>query len=230
MEPMKKQDVNFILKIISADRERTNFLKKYEQQALARLVRLVPQWMTSNMLTGIGFLGNVTVAVAFVLGYYLHPYFLLLGILGFAVNWLGDSLDGRLAYYRSKPRKWFGFSLDVIVDWVGVVIIGLGVTIYLESAWKILGFIFVALYGWEMIIALLRYKVTGKYSIDSNMLGPTELRFIISGMLILEVIFPGSIAYLTLVATVALLIDCYISTVKLLETADVRDISEKRII
>ncbi len=229
MKSMNKKEMIDILKILSADRERTNILKKHEQKALAKLVRVVPSWMTSNMLTGIGFFGNVAVAVAFVLGYYLHPYFLLLGILGFAVNWLGDSLDGRLAYYRNIPRKWFGFSLDVIVDWVGIVIIGLGFTIYLESAWKILGFIFVVLYGWEMIIALLRYKVIDKYLIDSNLLGPTELRLIISGMIIFEVIFPGSIVYLTLIAGIMLLIDCYRATVKLLEMADVRDISEKRI-
>ncbi|WP_436415893.1 CDP-alcohol phosphatidyltransferase family protein [Petrimonas sp.] len=228
MKPINKQKTTDILKVISSDRERTNILKKYEQQALAKLVQYVPLWMTSNILTGIGFFGNVTVGIAFVLGYFIHPFFLLLGILGFAVNWLGDSLDGRLAYYRNKPRKWFGFSLDVIVDWIGIVIIGLGFTIYMESAWKILGFIFVVLYGWEMIIALLRYKVTGKYLIDSNFLGPTELRLIISGMIILEVIFPGSIAYLTLIATVVLLFDCYRETVRLLELADVRDKNEKK--
>lgn len=230
MEPIDKQEIKHILQLISMDRERTNILKKYEQQALAKLVRLVPHWMTSNMLTGIGLFGNVTVAAAFVLAYFLHPYFLFLGMLGFAINWLGDSLDGRLAYYRNKSRKWFGFSLDVIIDWVGIVIIGVGFTIYMESAWKILGFIFVVLYGWEMIIALLRYKVSGKYLIDSNFFGPTELRLIISAMLILEVIFPGSIAYLTLVASVTLLLDCYKETVRLLEVADVRDISEKRMI
>ncbi len=230
MKPMNKKEMTDILKMLSVDRERTNILKKYEQVALAKLVQLVPRWMTSNMLTALGLFGNIIVAASFVLAHYLHPNFLFLGILGFAINWIGDSLDGRLAYYRNKPRKWFGFSLDVIVDWVGIVFIGLGFTIYMESVWGILGFIFVALYGWEMIIALLRYKVTGKYLIDSNLFGPTELRFIISGMLILEVILPGSIIYLTLIAIALLLLDCYKETVGLLEMADVRDISEKRII
>ena len=82
--------------------------------------------------------------------------------------------------------------------------------------------------NWEFSTLDSHYKVTGKYLIDSNFLGPTELRLIISGMIILEVIFPGSIAYLTLIATVVLLFDCYRETVRLLELADVRDKNEKK--
>ena len=46
------------------------------------------------------------------------------------INWFGDSLDGRLAYYRNKPRKWYGFSLDITVDWFTTLLIGAGYAIY----------------------------------------------------------------------------------------------------
>ncbi len=118
------------LKVIATDRNRTNILREWEQKTIAYLVQKVPSRITSDGLTAIGFFGNLLVASSFVLGAYLNRYWLLMSLLGFVINWVGDSLDGRLAYYRNKPRKWYGFSLDVSVDWVGTFLIGLGYTIY----------------------------------------------------------------------------------------------------
>ena len=102
------------LKAISKDRQRTNMLRRFEQRAIAYLVQRMPLFVSSNMLTGIGFLGNLILALSFVFGAIYSPYFLLFGIIGSFINWFGDSLDGRLAYYRNKPRKWYGFTLDII--------------------------------------------------------------------------------------------------------------------
>ncbi len=104
------------LKVISKDRERTNIMRKYEQKTIAYLVQYVPSFISSNMLTGIGLVGNLILGLSFVLGAYYSPYFLLIGIFGSIVNWYGDSLDGRLAYFRKKSRKWYGFCLDITID------------------------------------------------------------------------------------------------------------------
>jgi len=152
---------------------------------------------------------------------------LLLGILGFMVSWFGDSLDGRIAYYRNKPRKWYGFSLDITVDWLGIILMGTGFIVYAPSYWKIIGFLFVVLYGWEMITALLRYKITEQYSIDSGSFGPTEVRILISLMLILEVIVKDSILYTSALACLVLLIMNFLETGKILKSADERDKKEK---
>nr|MBP8967225.1 CDP-alcohol phosphatidyltransferase family protein [Paludibacteraceae bacterium] len=181
--------------LIAQGRIRTNILHNVEQKSIAYLVQKIPAWMSSDMLTAIGFVGSVIVFLSFVLGAYISRYFLLLGILGFMVSWFGDSLDGRIAYYRNKPRKWYGFSLDITVDWLGIILMGTGFIVYAPSYWKIIGFLFVVLYGWEMITALLRYKITEQYSIDSGSFGPTEVRILISLMLILEVIVKDSILY-----------------------------------
>ena len=106
------------LKIISKDRERTNIMRKYEQKAIAYLVQCVPSFINSDMLTGIGLAGNLILGLSFILGAFYSPYFLLLGIFGSILNWYGDSLDGRLAYYRKKARKWYGFCLDMTTDCV----------------------------------------------------------------------------------------------------------------
>jgi phosphatidylglycerophosphate synthase len=211
------------LRLISTDRQRTNILRAWEQKSIAYLVQKIPSWISSDGLTAIGSFGNLMVAASFVMGAYLGRNWLLLSLLGFFINWFGDSLDGRMAYYRSRPRKWYGFSLDVTVDWIGTILIGLGFTIYAPGAWKYVGFIFVVLYGWEMITAQLRYKIGGQYSIDSGIFGPTEVRLLLAAIITVEVFLPGTIQYLASVAALFLLISNFTETRKLLILADARD-------
>lgn len=222
-----KLKLNDVLKAISRDRDRTNLLKNSEQNALAYMVQRVPSWMNSDMMTAIGFVGNIIVFLGFVLATHFSKYYLLLGVLGFFISWIGDSLDGRLAYYRDKPRKNYGFTLDITVDWISIILIGCGFIIYVDGIYELLGYAFVVLYAWEMIIALIRYKITGKYSIDSGKLGPTEARIIIATMLIIEVLCQGSLIYSTSVIVVVLFIVNIIDTNKLLKIADRIDTEEK---
>jgi phosphatidylglycerophosphate synthase len=206
------------------DRTRTNLFRKYEQSGLIWLVQRIPSWMTSDMLTGIGFTGAIIVFLGFVMAAYINIYFMLLGIAGFAINWFGDSLDGRLAYYRNKPRKHYGFTLDITIDWLGIILIGYGYIVYARGIWELLGYGFIVMYGWEMIIALMRYRLTGKYSIDSGVLGPTEVRIVISLILLTEVLIRNSIIYMSSLAVVIMFIVNIIDTTKLLKIANKMDI------
>ncbi|HHU99613.1 MAG TPA: CDP-alcohol phosphatidyltransferase family protein [Bacteroidales bacterium] len=208
-----------------SDRTRTNLLKKQEEMAISWLVQRIPSFITSNMLTGIGFFGNMIVCASFILASFYSRSFLLLGLIGFAISWFGDSLDGRLAYYRNKPRRKYGFTLDITIDWISIILIGLGYIIYAEGAWKMLGYGFVVLYGWEMIIALIRLNITGKYSIDSGKMGPTEVRIVIGLIMIAEVLLPGSLIYSAFVVVIALLFVNVLDTRYLLRIAD--DIDKK---
>jgi len=228
MKSENSHSMNDVLKIISQDRGRTNLLRKYEQKTIAYLVQRIPLWVSSNILTGIGFFGSFIILFSFILGKYYGEIYLLLGVFGFMVCWFGDSLDGRIAYYRNKQRKWYGFALDITADWIGVVLMGWGFVIYIADAWEIFGFCFVVLYGWEMLTTLLRYKITNTYSIDSGLFGPTEVRIVISIILILEVLLKGSILYSAALACVLLFVSNIIDTNKLLKMADDRDIEERR--
>ena len=216
------------LRLITSDRRRTNMLREWEQKTIAYLVQKVPAWISSDGLTAIGFFGNMMVAASFVMGAFLNRYWLLLSLLGFFVNWVGDSLDGRLAYYRNKPRKWYGFSLDVTVDWIGTFLIGFGYTMYAPGWWKYAGFFFVILYGWEMITAQLRYKIINKYSIDSGIFGPTEVRLVLGTIITVEVFIPGSLQYLATAACIVLLVSNLVEARKLLRLADERDKDDRR--
>ncbi|HNX83683.1 MAG TPA: CDP-alcohol phosphatidyltransferase [Bacteroidales bacterium] len=214
-----------VLRNVFSDRTRTNLLKKQEEMAISWLVQRIPSFITSNMLTGIGFFGNMIVCASFILASFYSRSFLLLGLIGFAISWFGDSLDGRLAYYRNKPRRKYGFTLDITIDWISIILIGLGYIIYAEGAWKMLGYGFVVLYGWEMIIALIRLNITGKYSIDSGKMGPTEVRIVIGLIMIAEVLLPGSLIYSAFVVVIALLFVNVLDTRYLLRIAD--DIDKK---
>ena len=215
------------LSTISKGRHRTNLLKVQEQKALAFFVQRIPEYISSDMLTAIGFMGSILTASSFILAAYINIYFLLLGVLGLAINWFGDSLDGRVAYYRKTPRKWYGFSLDITVDWLTDILIGIGYMIYVGSPWYLIGYGFIVMYGWEMITTLLRYKITDKYSIDSGLFGPTEVRIFISLILVLEVFAEGSIIYSGGIICIMLFNANINDTRNLLRLADSQDITEK---
>lgn len=221
---MQDEKIN---KKLFKDRKRTNVLRQPEQRLISYLVSRIPKWLTPDGLTFIGIMGSVLILLAFVLGKYLSIYYLFLAPLGFFINWFGDSLDGRIAYYREQPRKWYGFSLDIIMDWLSTVLIGLGYIIYTDPKFVYAGYFLVILYGWSMIIAQLRYKITDVYSIDAGIVGPTEIRVIISLMILAEVFIRGSIDYSVSAIVLILLVINVADTRKLLQLGDQRDAIER---
>lgn len=210
------------------DRKRTNILIKPEQRFISYLVKIIPSYISPNILTAIGILGSTLVLIGFILAHYNSINFLLLCILGLFINWFGDSLDGRIAYYRNIPRKWFGFSLDIVMDWIGTVLIGLGYFFYAKDEYELIAFLFVVLYGWSMIIAQLRYKITNIYTIDAGLVGPTEVRVIIALIILIEIFFTNTMQYFTGAICLILLIINFIDTQKLLKLGDERDVAEKK--
>jgi phosphatidylglycerophosphate synthase len=227
MKLKQKKDGNKVLKTISNDRTRTNLIKKPEHIALVFLVQRIPSWINSDMLTFIGLLGSVITLTGFILAAHVHAYYFLLCVLGLAINWFGDSLDGRLAFYRNKPRQWYGFTLDIIIDWISIILIGLGYLLYVAGNWKLAGFGLIVLYGWSMLITLLRYKVTGKYIIDSGLFGPTEVRILIAFFLILEMFFKDIILYSAALACMVLFFINIADSYKLLKIANEKDMAEQ---
>jgi hypothetical protein len=210
---------------VTGDRDRTNLLKNSESRAITYLCERMPEWVKPDMLTAVGFLGSVVVFLGLWLGTF-GKIFLLLSIIGLAVQWFGDSLDGRLAYYRNTPRKWYGWALDINTDWVSTCIIGLGFFIYLPH-FKIVSFVFVVAYGGSMIVSLLRYKITGKYQIDSFFLGPTELRILIALVLFIEIFREDTLLQFGLFGALLLIFFNLLESLKVLKLGNERDRQEK---
>jgi len=197
------------------DRERTNILWPLEKPTISFLCKIMPRFISSDMLTAIGLMGSVLVTVSFYLATQYGKAYLFLAILGFAINWFGDSLDGRIAYYRSTPRKWYGFSLDVIMDWLSLVLMAVGYYLYIPSDYKILVFLFACAYAWAMLI-------------DSGLLGPTETRVIICLVILAEILFSNSIKWFSIIVNIILWTIDIIDTYKLLQIGNAKDEEERK--
>ena len=158
------------------DYERINdiLLGPLERPALKWLAAKMPDWVTPDTLTGIGFFGSVV----YFLGYALTGYgrgFLWLASLGFVINWFGDSLDGTLARYRKIERPRYGFFIDHVVDCISSVLLllGIGLSPYANFTIASLGLIS------YLMVSVLVYLLTiakGVFRISSGKIGPTELR------------------------------------------------------
>ncbi|MGQ9819254.1 MAG: CDP-alcohol phosphatidyltransferase family protein [Candidatus Kapaibacteriales bacterium] len=217
-----------VLRKIAEGRKRTNLFRGVEQKFLAFLVQIIPNWITPNFLTFVGFVGSIIISLSFVFASLYNELFLLIAVFGFFVNWFGDSLDGRLAYYRNRPRRWYGYVLDINVDFLGIVLIGLGFIYYAEGFTKILGYLFVTLYSWEFIIVLIRFKLSGEYSIDSGLFSPTEVRVVVSVIIIFEIFFQGSISYFAGIACCGLFLENIFDILNLLKLANQKDTQDNK--
>lgn len=210
-----------------SDRQRSNWLKQQETVAVNWLCRHTPRFITSDMLTTLAILGSAGIFTALLLAKQ-NRVWLLAGIAGLAVQWLGDSLDGRLAYYRNRPRKWYGFVLDICADWLSLCVVTAGLVVYFP-AFKFIPIVLMAAYAGRMLIAALVYKITDEYRIDSGKIGPTEARLIMAAALLLEILVTGSLFWLASAATFLLLLIDVREFLRLLRSADARDRAEKRL-
>ena len=109
-----------------ANRIQTSLLNSAEKKVLVWLAERMPVWVTSDMLTFVGFLGACIMAAGYALSN-INLYWLWLANFGLVVNWFGDSLDGTLARVRNAQRKTYGFYIDHNVDVVNETIMFIGV-------------------------------------------------------------------------------------------------------
>lgn len=160
------------------DLVRTNrgWLAGLEQRLLDWLAARVPRWLSPDQLTAIGFGGAVLCFMGYVLARYGEAFLWLVNA-GLVVNWLGDSLDGRMARIRGIARPRYGFFLDQSVDIASQCLfaLGLGMSGYLRMEIAALG---LATYLAMVAHGLLRAEVTRVFSLATAGMGLTEVRCI----------------------------------------------------
>ncbi|MCA3279338.1 MAG: CDP-alcohol phosphatidyltransferase family protein [Roseomonas sp.] len=134
----------------------------------------LPGWVTPDQLSGLGILGAVLGSLGFALAL---TSWLSLGLVfaGLILNWLGDSLDGRLARHRRIERKTQGFIIDNGVDLIAYFVLTLG---FAASGLVSLPvpFLLLSLYMLLSNLALARLLITGVHELAINSIGTTELR------------------------------------------------------
>ncbi len=160
-----------------ASRIQTSILNPLEKKILVWLAQRMPSWVTSDLLTFVGFLGAVIMAVGYALSN-LNLQWLWLSCFGLMVNWFGDSMDGSLARVRGTQRKTYGFFIDHNVDVINETIMFIGVGC---SPLVNMSFAMMALVGYFMlsIYVYIDCHLKGEMRLTYGGLGPTEFRLLL---------------------------------------------------
>jgi phosphatidylglycerophosphate synthase len=138
----------------------------------------MPAWVNSDHLTILALLAMLGAGAAFwAAGTY--PASVWLVVVCLAINWFGDSLDGTLARVRKHERPRYGYYVDHVVDMIG--------TLFLFGGLALSGFMsplvalgVVVAYFMMSIEIYLSAQVLGQFRITYLMMGPTELRIVLS--------------------------------------------------
>ena len=160
-----------------AQRIQTSFINGIEKRALVWLAKRMPRWVNSDMLTAVGALGALIVAIGFALSC-LNVQWLWLSSFGLLVNWFGDSLDGTLARVRDCQRPVYGYYVDHTVDCIneGLMFIGAGLSPFLHLDLALLAY---AIYLVLTINVSINAHLKGEFRLTYFKLGPTEFRIIV---------------------------------------------------
>ena len=136
--------------------------------------------MTPDILTVVGLIGGVVMAIGFWLCN-ANKNFLWIVDLGLLINWFGDSLDGSLARYRKIERFQYGYFVDHTVDIMTQTIFFLGLGL---SPFVHFNFALLALVGYLHLGVLtnINTAVSGVYKISYGKIGPTEVRVFLLGV------------------------------------------------
>lgn len=158
-------------------RIQTSFINGIEKRALVWLAKRMPRWVNSDMLTTVGTLGALIVAIGFALSC-INVQWLWLSSFGLLVNWFGDSLDGTLARVRDCQRPIYGYYVDHTVDCIneGLMFIGAGLSPFLHLDLALLAY---AIYLVLTINVSINAHLKGEFRLTYFKLGPTEFRIII---------------------------------------------------
>ncbi len=171
-----------------AARIQTSILNAAEKKILVWMAERMPSWVSSDMLTFVGFIGSCIIAAGYALSN-LNLQWLWLSSFGLLVNWFGDSMDGSLARVRNAQRKTYGFYIDHNVDVINEVIMFVGVGM---SPLVNLSFAMFALVGYFMlsIYVYIDCHLKGEMQLTYGGFGPTEFRVLAILVNTLFIIFP----------------------------------------
>lgn len=175
--------------IKQSQRIQTSVLNGIEKKALVWLAQRQPQWVTSDHLTLVGFVGALMVAAGFALSN-LSVGWLWLSSLGMVVNWYGDSLDGTLARVRNTQRPIYGYYVDHTIDCVneGLMFIGVGLSPFVHLDLALIAY---ALYLIMTINVSINAHLKGEFRLTYAKLGPTEFRLVVIIMNTILIAFEG---------------------------------------
>lgn len=160
-----------------ATRVQTSILNALEKKLLVKMASGMPSWLTSDMLSAVGFLGSILIAAGYILtGVSIH--FLWLASFGFIVNWFGDSLDGTLARVRNCQRPLYGYYLDHMLDCFNelLMFVGAGMSVLMDLR---IALLLLVAYLLMTVNVSINAHLRSEFKLTYAKLGPTEFRIIV---------------------------------------------------
>jgi archaetidylinositol phosphate synthase len=161
-----------------ATRVLSSLLSRLEKRVLLFLAARIPPRINSDHLTGLALAAMLGAGLSFWAAG-TRPGFVVLVVVCLAINWFGDSLDGTLARVRKHERPRYGYYVDHMVDMMGMLFLfgGLGLSGYMNP---LIALGVVVAYFMMSIEVYLAAHTLGRFQITYLMMGPTELRIILS--------------------------------------------------
>ncbi len=161
-----------------ATRVLSSILSPLEKRVLLFLAQRMPARVDSDHLTALALVAMLGAGLSFWAAS-VQPACVVLVAVCLAINWFGDSLDGTLARVRKHERPRYGYYVDHMVDMLGMLFLfgGLALSGYMNPL-VALGLV-VAYFMVSMEVFLAAHTL-GQFQITYLMMGPTELRIILS--------------------------------------------------
>ena len=161
-----------------ATRVHTSFLAATEKRALVWMAERLPAWVKPDHLTILGFAAQIVTGICYALAAFDRRW-MLAAIVGIAVKWFGDRMDGNLARVRQQPRPRYGFYVDHMIDSIGAVVMMGGLALSGDMHPVIaIGLLIVFL-----LLSIQSYLATytmGEFHLSFWRFGPTELRILLA--------------------------------------------------
>ena len=161
-----------------AHRVATNPLAAVERRCLLWLALRLPRGVNSDHLTLLALLAMALTGLSYFAARFTRLG-LLLAVVGLALNWFGDSLDGTVARVRKHERPRYGFYDDHVVDCIGVtfLVAGLGLSGYMSPL--VAASLLVAYFMLSIEVYLATYCLA-VFRLSFWGVGPTELRILLA--------------------------------------------------
>ena len=159
-------------------REHGSMLAGVEKRALVWMAARLPRWINADHLTALGLVAMAGVGAAFWASRWSD--LALIGVVvGLALNWLGDSLDGTVARIRKHERPRYGFYVDHVVDITSMLLLCAGMALSPHMS-PVVALVLLAAYLMVCAEAYLATHACGVFRISLLKIGPTELRILLA--------------------------------------------------
>jgi archaetidylinositol phosphate synthase len=169
------------------ERIQQNMLAASERRLLNWICARLPDWVTPDQLTAVGFCGSLFTSACYFLSNQ-NAAWLWLAITGYFINWFGDSLDGSIARFRKIERPKYGYFIDHSADSLAntILVLGIGSSPYVSvdiALFALIGYLLLSIH------TFLAARVMGEFRLSYLSGGPTELRLVLIAMTLCMIYF-----------------------------------------